>query len=423
MIKKRWIALAAVVVLVPGGFLARRAFGPLPATVAVERRDLREELEVTGTVAAAKKVTLKAEAAGAIEAFVAAENGPVAAGAPVLQIAATRARLDLEQVQAAARTSVTQAETALQNARDALAAEQARQKQDLISQTGAWAKATGNLMAAESELARGQRLLAQGAVTRQSVDQQRSTRDVARVDLAVATETLAKARAATGLASARHAVTQAERALANARESARVQTAQAADTLAKTRVVAPFAGVVTDWLVERGDLVGNGAALATFEDLATLKLELPVDELDLPKIRMGMPVTIAFDAFPALEATGKVVRISRSSTAGAEGVQVFPVDVAFANPGDQVKPGMNGDVSFVIREKPNALALPARAILGSGENAAVMRLEGRKQVRVPVKLGLSTIEQIEVVAGLAEGEKVVAVPDPQPSASASPGGK
>jgi hypothetical protein len=134
-----------------------------------------------------------------------------------------------------------------------------------------------------------------------------------------------------------------------------------------------------------------------------------------------MPVAIAFDAFPELEAKGRVVRISRSSTAGAEGVQVFPVDVAFANPGDSVKPGMNGDVSFVIREKSGALALPARAILGSGENASVMKLEGRKQVRVPVKLGLATIEQIEVVAGLVEGDQVIAAPDPQPSASASPG--
>lgn len=416
-LRKRWIALAAVVILLPTGFVARRAFGPLPATIAAERRDLREVIEVTGTVAAARKVTLKAEAAGPVETFIAAENAHVAAGAPVLQIAATRAKLDLEQAKAAAKTAVTQAEAALQDARDALAAEGSRQRQDLIAQQGTWAKATGNLMAAESEWARGKRLLAQGAVTRQSVDTQFSTREVARVDLAVAVESLAKALAATGLDSARHAVTQAGKALANARETARVQAAQAQDVLAKTRVVAPFAGVVTDWLVERGDLVANGTSLATFEDLADLRLVLPVDELDLPKIRMGMPVTIAFDAFPDLDATGKVVRISRSSTAGSEGVEVFPVDVAFINPGERVKPGMNGDVSFVVREKPKALSLPARAILGAGATAAVMRLEGRKPVRVPITTGLSTVEQIEVLSGLNEGDKVIAAPDPLPSAS------
>lgn len=413
--RKRWIALGLALLLIPGGIAARRLFARPPETVLVERHTVREVIEVTGTVKANMKVVLKSEASGPVMAYLAKENQPVPAGAPLLAIAPQRAQLDMAQARENARQTLDQATSSRQTARDQLAEEQLRVRQDDVSQGGTVAKAVETLARAEAELARGERLLAQGAVTRQSVDEQRQQRTNARLDLATAREAHARTRAGEGLARARHAVEQAEAGLSRAKAQTQVTIAKATQDLAKATVRAPFAGVVTTWSVMPGDLVSPGTALATFEDLADLRLVLPVDELDLPRITPDMPVTITFDAFPGDKVSGKVVRISRSSTAGAENVEVFPVEVAIPASEHRIKPGMNGDASFVLREKRDVLTVPAQSVLRVAGKPVVMKLDGRKPVEVPITTGIVTVERYEVLTGLQEGDKVLATPQALPS--------
>lgn len=410
-----WLASIAVVALVAVvAVLALRPFGRAPETVSVERRDLREVVEVSGVVESARSVTLKSETTGAVVALVAAENAEVATGAPLLRVDATQARLQLAQARSNAEAAVAQAETTRVSAQRSLEESAALQRVAVANARNQLAKAQAGAGHVASELARNEGLLKEGAVSRQSVEQQREQLRQARLDVRLATDALERALAGADLTAARNALRSAETAIQNARAQGRASVALAEQAVAKTTVTAPFAGTLVDWTVAVGDLLAPGTPMGTFEDLRDLRLRLPVDELDLPRMRAGGPVTITFDAYPETPVEGAIAEISRSSVAGTGNVQVFPVRVRFANPDGRVKPGMSADAEVLVRELKQVLTIPVGAARRVGDKTMVTRLRAGKAEAVEVTPGIATIEHLEVTSGLAEGDQVLKTPEAKP---------
>lgn len=419
--KKRRPVLIAALVAVVAGAVAMAIWKPWRTetpTIAVERHTLREVVEVSGSVEAARAVTLKAEATGVVKRLAVPENRRVAEGELLLALDAAQAELARDQAQANASAASAQARTQLANALASQREIARRQQVSLANLANRVSKAQSALAFLEREVRRHEALLAEGAVSVQAAESQRQQLAQARIDLALARDELARVRSGAELVAAANAVAQARTALATAERQGQASVALARKAVADTTLEAPFAGTVTDWLIDPGAWVSPGTPLAQFQDLAELKLVLPVDELDLPKLTRGGPVAITFDAYPDEEMQGTIARISRASVTGTGNVQVFPVEVRFRDPGQRVSPGMSGDARIVVREVKDVLALPLSALKRHlSEFRVTVVKDGERETRT-ITPGVTTLEYVEVKAGLQEGERVeyagAASPAPRP---------
>jgi HlyD family secretion protein len=119
-------------------------------------------------------------------------------------------------------------------------------------------------------------------------------------------------------------------------------------------VRAPVGGVVTEKLMERGELAAQGMGLFVLTDLSTMKLTIYVPEPDLGKIGLGEVADISVDSHPGRLFPGKVTYISPISEFTPRDVQtkdervklVYAIRIEIANPEGIFKPGMPADALF-----------------------------------------------------------------------------
>lgn len=188
----------------------------------------------------------------------------------------------------------------------------------------------------------------------------------------------------------------AARALARARE-----TARAASTVAGyTRVTAPVSGIVTSRTVDPGATVFPGMPLLTVEEEGSYRLEVTAPESLLGKVRTGRVVPVVLDA--AGDVSGKVVEIVP---------RVDPVSRTFVVkldvPSSGLRSGRFGRALFPVGEKL-AILVPRAALVERGQLVSVWVVDGGNIARMRlVKPGAAHGDRVEVVAGLAAGERIV----------------
>jgi HlyD family secretion protein len=201
-------------------------------------------------------------------------------------------------------------------------------------------------------------------------------------------------------------------AKANAEVSeARLEVAQA--LLDQTRLTAPFAGIVAEINGEVGEFVTpSPVGIPTppaidLVDINCLYVSAPIDEVDAPAIRVGMPAKISLDAFAKHIFQGKVKRIAPYVLDIEKQARTVDVEVNFANPEDShnMLPGYSADIEVILAEHTNTLRIPTEAIL---EGNRVLRLEEDGILHEQhIKTGLSNWEFTEVLDGLKENDRIV----------------
>lgn len=170
-------------------------------------------------------------------------------------------------------------------------------------------------------------------------------------------------------------------------------------------VRSPIAGVVTEKLVEAGDVVGSLTRLFTLADVGTLVIRVQFSELDVASLKAGDPVSIAVDALPGRPLRARIRRIFPAADAAT---RLVPVEVALSGAdASRVMPGFLARVTFSIGERDDAIVVPAGAVLGEGGSTGVFLVKQGGAHRAPVRLGLVNRGQIEVLEGLAPGDSVV----------------
>lgn len=194
---------------------------------------------------------------------------------------------------------------------------------------------------------------------------------------------------------------------------ARVGTVQA--LLEKTILRAPFSGIVAEVNGEIGEFVTpspTGVATLPAIDLINLNdlyVTAPIDEIDAARVREGMRVRISLDAFPEKRFAGSVLRIAPYVLELAKQARTVEVECRF-NPDDQPEnllAGYSADVEIVLDTKENTLRIPAESLLEGDEVYVVDRAAGRIH-RKKVRVGLANWRFVEILAGLAAGDQVVA---------------
>ncbi|MGE5234244.1 MAG: efflux RND transporter periplasmic adaptor subunit [Acidobacteriota bacterium] len=182
---------------------------------------------------------------------------------------------------------------------------------------------------------------------------------------------------------------------------------------------ASAAGTVLERLVNPGDPVvplttyQAGTALMTLADMGKLIFRGTVDEIDVGKLKEGLPVRIQIGALPSAQVTGRLRRIAPKAKE-KDGATQFDVEVEILEAKDIVlRAGFSANATIVIREKKDALLLPERLVTFEGDKAFVetpAARKGDKPVRKEIKVGLSDGLNLEVVSGLAEKDVVVEPP-------------
>ncbi|MCS7247510.1 MAG: efflux RND transporter periplasmic adaptor subunit [Anaerolineales bacterium] len=189
---------------------------------------------------------------------------------------------------------------------------------------------------------------------------------------------------------------------------ARIAAAQA--TLNLARLTAPFGGTITEVKIKPGDQVTPGMVAIRIDDLSRLLVDVRISEVDINRVRPGQEATLNFDAILNKVYRGKVREVSPVGTI-AQGIVDFIVTIELSNADQDVKPGMTAAVNIVVNRLSDVLLVPNRAVrLNEGERIVYVLRNGQPEV-VPITLGASSETHSEVIGGeLKVGDAVILNP-------------
>ncbi|HET9553330.1 MAG TPA: efflux RND transporter periplasmic adaptor subunit [Anaeromyxobacteraceae bacterium] len=166
----------------------------------------------------------------------------------------------------------------------------------------------------------------------------------------------------------------------------------------------PASGVVVKKDVVPGMKVAAGDMPYEIVDLSAVWVLADVYETELSHVKVGAPATLALKAMPGKEYQGRVAFIDPFLDAKT---RTAKVRLAFANPGGDIKPEMFGEVVLKTPAR-QGLRVPSDAVIDSGTRSVVFvaLADGKFQPR-QVRLGVNDGDQVEVLEGLSDGERVV----------------
>ncbi len=175
-------------------------------------------------------------------------------------------------------------------------------------------------------------------------------------------------------------------------------------------LIAPFDGLVVDVAEPNAGVnVSPTSEIMTIVDPQSVYFEVLVDELLISKVKVGQLVEVTLDAYPDESFQAQVRQMGFVSVPLLGGGMGYVVKVDLPNPPEALryKLGMNGDAMITVKEVSEALTLPVEAVRQKQGKYVVDKLVDGKVVEVEIKIGGESDEEIEIVEGLSEGERVV----------------
>lgn len=173
-----------------------------------------------------------------------------------------------------------------------------------------------------------------------------------------------------------------------------------------TPILAPIRGTVISRNVEPGQTFTSQDAIFVMSDRLTVKAQ--VDETDIAQIRLKQSAVVELDAYPGQPVPGVVEQIAYDAKT-VSNVTTYEVDVLPERIPPFMRSGMTANVQFEVARVEGALLLPSNAVLRQDEGATVLVPDGKRPpIEREIQAGLSDGRRVEVVAGLAEGDTVLA---------------
>lgn len=184
----------------------------------------------------------------------------------------------------------------------------------------------------------------------------------------------------------------------------------AQSNLNAAHIMAPFNGTVTDVQVTTGDQVTNGKTAFRIDDLSKLFVDLSVNEIDYPLVKVGQPVTVTFDALTNKSYLGEVSKVGNVGTT-TQNVVNFSVTVQVLNPDEAVKPGMTAVAYIQVAKVDNVMQVPSQSIQANSGKYYVYVSSNGSSTQVQVQVGISSDLATEIISDqLREGDLILLTP-------------
>jgi len=171
---------------------------------------------------------------------------------------------------------------------------------------------------------------------------------------------------------------------------------------------APIDGVVSARISKVGNTLNPGDEVFRISNPRTLVAYLYVPQRDLFHFQVGQPARLSLDALPGEEHLAVVQRISPRIDPDT-GTFKVTLAVAEAEASQGLRPGMFARVQIVYDVHPDALLIPAGAVLSEDAEAAVFVVEQGVARRRPVATGLTSDQRVEIIDGLEGDEEIIVI--------------
>lgn len=413
-------------------------------------KSISDTLEITGEVATGEDAQVGAKVSGKLVAVYVKDGDPVVAGQVIatqdtstLQAQARQAMAglstasaQLSQAVANARvgpsksaTAVAQAQAQLKSAQATLAkVKSGARKQERIQMDWTVKQAKVNLDVAQKDMERKQSLFEQGAIPKNQLEQAQNSLMSAQTqynaalqnqamqnegarpeDLAVAEEGVRSAQQAVQLAKEQQKLdvlfTDQVNAARAAVQSAKAQLDVANQAISDAQIRAPFSGRVSGRPAQPGQIAGSSTNIARIIGNGGAYFEGSVPESQISRVQDGKLVSVSLTALPGKVFAGKIAAIN---PLGSDVGRLFSVRVSFDTVDPSVRPGMFAQGIITISVISNAITVPVTAVVPYKDQQTVWVLKGTSAVKpVAVTTGLRQGETIQILSGLAAGDKVV----------------
>ncbi|WP_299411187.1 efflux RND transporter periplasmic adaptor subunit [Acaryochloris sp. IP29b_bin.148] len=393
--RRRW--LIAGVVLAGAGVAVWRLFlsgnpqigqqpppGVLVKVQKVQSGPLKQGSRFLGTLEAKQGVVLRPESEGRVTQIFVSSGATVKKGQPILQLSPDKTQADF----GAAVANVNVATAASSNAQAQLRAVEAERK-----------RVVAELDLQNTEFSRTEKLVKQGALAKQVLDQVRRDRAAAQASLRAIDEQIRAAQAS--LSQSRASLAQAKANALSARED-----------LQETRITAPIAGIVGDIPIKLGSYVTTADTLTTIIQNKNLELNLNIPIEEREQLALGLPVELSPAQSQTILTTGRISFVS--PTVNNESQSVL-AKASFPNPQGKLRDGQRVEAKVIWQTRPGIL-VPTTAISRIGgkpfifvadqpqQQGKVPPMVARQQ---PVELGSIQGNDYQVLKGIKTGETIV----------------
>ena len=188
--------------------------------------------------------------------------------------------------------------------------------------------------------------------------------------------------------------------------SAEVELAERRHDLDNTRIVAPFAGRVTDRMIHLGETLMPGRECFRLVDVMPMLARVYFPERELTHVRLGQTAVVEVDAHPDREFPARVTLVNpvvdRSNG-------TFKVTLEVHDRDGLLRPGSFARVRIRTGDFADALLIPRRAVVNEDGEDFVFVAHGDTVARVPIRIGATTGDTSQVLGGPARGDSIVTV--------------
>ncbi len=209
--------------------------------------------------------------------------------------------------------------------------------------------------------------------------------------------------------------TSADQSVAQARvEQAQSTVDSILSQMNKRRIVAPFAGVVSNLTLKPGQSTSSVSGTDTTNTITLIsesdyEVTLKAPEISVAKLAVGQSVDLRLDAYGKdVVFPGKITSINPAETI-IDGVPVYETKVVLTEKDERVRSGMTANATIVTNTKTQVLAIPADMIKTDKNTSYVnVYIDDKKTEKRTVTTGLRSSDSfVEITSGLNEGDKVV----------------
>ena len=353
-----WIVIAIVAVVIVAGVVITKRNGSgandLGPTVEVERGDVIEKALAVGSIVPRNEISVKSKVSGVVEKIFKEPGDRVGAGEPLLEVRPDPTPLELAQ----AKRQIEMNEIGLRNA--------------------------------DKSLTRSRELLERDLISDREFEEAEKEYEEAALQLKISREYL------------------------ELLEKGKVKIA---GKQIESVIKAPISGYILEKNVNIGDPVvpltsyQAGTVLMTLADMDSLVFKGTVDEIDVGKLSLGMPVKIKIGALPDTEVPGMLEKISLKAREESNS-RMFPVEISIEDTDIALlRAGYSANADIIINEVKDVLTIPERVVYFSGDSTYVEVPDAAgERTKVLIETGLSDAIRVEVTSGLEEGRKILEKP-------------